>query len=85
MKTLAILALTPGTTALIIIALAVIILYILTCIKIIPQGSAAVLQRFGRYYKTWETGIHFKMPFIDKIEKRVILKELPAPARYYKR
>ena len=75
MKTLAILALTPGTTALIIIALAVIILYILTCIKIIPQGSAAVLQRFGRYYKTWETGIHFKMPFIDKIEKRVILKE----------
>ena len=75
MTTLAILALTPGTTAFIIIALAVIILYILTCVKIIPQGNAAVVQRFGRYYKTWETGIHFKVPFIDKIEKRVIIKE----------
>ena len=75
MTTLAILALTPGTTAFIIIALAVIILYILTCVKIIPQGNAAVVQRFGRYYKTWETGIHFKAPFIDKIEKRVIIKE----------
>ena len=75
MITFAILALKSGTIAFIIIALVVILLYIFTCVKIIPQGSAAVLQRLGRYYKTWETGIHFKVPFLDRIEKMVIIKE----------
>jgi len=69
------LAIDPAVTTFVIIAVAVLFLYIITCVKIIPQGRAAVVQRFGRHYKTWETGIHFKMPFIDRVEKRIILME----------
>ena len=65
----------PALIALIVVGVVALLLYILTCVKIIPQGRAAVVQRFGRYYKTWETGIHFKMPFIDRVEKNIILME----------
>jgi len=75
MKTIALLAINPGVTALLVVVAAIVVLYILTCVKIIPQGRAAVIQRFGRYHTTWETGIHFKMPFIDRVERRVILME----------
>ena len=54
----------------------VIILVILaSCIKIVPQAQAVVLERLGAYKETWNVGIHFKVPFIDKMAKRVILKE----------
>ena len=44
-------------------------------IKIVPQAYAYVVERLGAYQQTWPVGIHFKMPFVDKVAKRVILKE----------
>lgn len=64
----------PGIVGIIIVA--VIILVILaSCIKIVPQAQAVVLERLGAYKETWNVGIHFKVPFIDKMARRVILKE----------
>ena len=59
-----------------IIVIAVIVLVILAlCIKIVPQAQAVVLERLGAYKETWNVGIHFKVPFIDKMARRVVLKE----------
>ncbi len=44
-------------------------------IKIVPQATAFVVERLGAYKCTWETGLHFKVPFIDRVAKRVTLKE----------
>nr|MBQ8252325.1 SPFH/Band 7/PHB domain protein [Lachnospiraceae bacterium] len=58
------------------IILLVIIIWILTsCIKIVPQAQAFVVERLGAYQGTWGVGLHFKVPFIDKIAKKVVLKE----------
>ncbi|WP_408605713.1 SPFH domain-containing protein [Anaerobium acetethylicum] len=46
-----------------------------SCIKIVPQANAIVLERLGGYQATWGVGLHFKVPFIDRVAKRVILKE----------
>ncbi|MCI9487879.1 MAG: SPFH/Band 7/PHB domain protein [Lachnospiraceae bacterium] len=56
--------------------LAVIVLMILaSCIKIVPQAKAVVLERLGGYRTTWSVGLHVKAPFIDRVAKRVNLKE----------
>ena len=57
-----------------VIALAVIII-IARNIKIVPQAHAFVIERLGAYHQTWGTGLHLKVPFIDRISKRVSLKE----------
>lgn len=58
------------------IALVLIIIFILaSCIKIVPQAHAYVLERLGAFQGTWSVGLHLKVPFIDKIAKKVILKE----------
>lgn len=54
---------------------AILFVIIISNIKIVPQARACVIERLGRYYTTWETGIHFKMPFIDRIAKNVVLME----------
>ena len=46
-----------------------------SCIKIVPQAQAVVVERLGGYLTTWSVGIHFKVPFIDRMAKRVALKE----------
>ena len=46
-----------------------------SCIKIVPQAQAYVVERLGAYQGTWSVGLHFKTPFIDKIAKKVVLKE----------
>ena len=46
-----------------------------SCIKIVPQANAMVVERLGVYLGTWNVGLHIKVPFIDRIAKRVILKE----------
>ena len=46
-----------------------------SCIRIVPQAQAMVVERLGAYLDTWGVGIHFKVPFIDRVAKRVILKE----------
>ena len=58
----------------IILILLVLILFA-SCIKIVPQAQAYVLERLGGYQATWDVGIHLKWPIIDKIAKRVVLKE----------
>ncbi|SFQ19669.1 Regulator of protease activity HflC, stomatin/prohibitin superfamily [Lachnospiraceae bacterium XBB1006] len=56
--------------------LAVVLLTILaSCIKIVPQAHAYVVERLGGYQATWGVGLHFKVPIIDRIARRVILKE----------
>ena len=58
------------------VAIAVIILIGLSsCVKIVPQASAFVIERLGGYQDTWSVGLHIKMPFIDRVAKRVLLKE----------
>ncbi|WP_312693531.1 SPFH domain-containing protein [Caproiciproducens sp.] len=62
--------------AVFLIALAVVILVILISnIKVVPQAHVFVVERLGAYNSTWSTGLHFKIPFIDKISKKVSLKE----------
>ena len=54
----------------------VLVLWILaSCICIVPQAYAVVLERLGAYKATWSTGIHFKVPFIERVARRVNLKE----------
>ena len=60
----------------VLITLAVIVLLIcISCIKIVPQAHAFVIERLGVYCATWKTGLHFKLPFVDKIAKKVVLME----------
>ncbi len=53
----------------------VVIAIIISNIKVVPQANAYVLERLGAYCATWGTGLHFKIPFIDRISKKVSLKE----------
>lgn len=58
------------------VAIGVILLIVLSsCVKIVPQASAFVIERLGGYQDTWSVGLHVKAPFIDRVAKRVILKE----------
>ena len=60
----------------IVVALIVIVLIILvSCIKIVPQAQAYVIERLGAYQGTWGVGFHVKLPIIDKVARRVNLKE----------
>ncbi len=73
-----------GGTLFGIIIIALIIWLIVTNIRIVPQANAFVIERLGAYNCTWEVGIHFKIPLIDKVAKKVSLKEnvidfLPQP------
>ena len=54
---------------------AIILAVIVTNFRIVPQASVFVVERMGVYYSTWTAGIHFKMPFLDRIAKKVSLKE----------
>ncbi len=62
-----------------IIALVVVLIVVLwilvRCIRVVPQAHAMVIERLGGYLTTWSVGLHFKVPFIDRIAKRVNLKE----------
>ena len=51
------------------------IIFAASCIKVVPQAQAYILERLGGYQATWDVGIHWKWPVIDKVAKRVILKE----------
>ena len=60
----------------IVIALvAIAIIVLISCIKIVPQGSAFVVERLGAYNTTWSTGMHFKLPFIETISRKLTLME----------
>lgn len=53
----------------------VVIVILSSCIKIVPQAQALVVERLGAYLDTWTVGVHFKMPFLDRVARRVNLKE----------
>ncbi|MFR8003680.1 MAG: SPFH domain-containing protein [Hydrogeniiclostridium sp.] len=58
------------------LALLVVVIIVLICnIKVVPQAHAYVVERLGAYHSTWGTGLHFKIPFIDKISKKISMKE----------
>ena len=51
------------------------IILLASCIKIVPQAHAYVVERLGAYQGTWSVGLHFKTPIIDRVARRVVLKE----------
>ena len=59
-----------------IILLIIVIIIVVPCIKIVPQSKVYVIERIGSYYTTWHNGLHFKIPFIDRIANVVLLKEM---------
>lgn len=64
-----------GPIVAIIILIIVLLIILISCITIVPQANAYVLERLGAYIDTWHVGVHFKMPFVDKVARRVSLKE----------
>ena len=58
-----------------IIVVAVILLVILANLKIVPQATEYVVEFLGKYKTTWTAGVHVKVPFLERIAKRVTLKE----------
>ena len=62
-------------TFLIAVLVSVVIILIVTNIRIIPQSSAAVIERLGAYHSTWQVGLHVKFPVIDRVANRISLKE----------
>lgn len=65
----------PGGYVLLIGLIIFILLIIASCVKVVPQSYAIIIERLGAYVATWDVGIHFKLPLIDKVVKRVALKE----------
>ena len=60
---------------LVIVLIIILLLILASCLKIVPQAHAYVIERLGAYQGTWSVGFHIKMPIIDKVAKKVILKE----------
>ena len=58
-----------------IVVLVLVVLFIIPNIKIVPQAKSYVVERLGSYLTTWANGIHFKLPFIDRVSNKVTLKE----------
>ena len=56
--------------------LILVVVLVLPNIKIVPQAKAYVLERLGSYHQTWQNGLHFKLPFIDRVSNTVSLKEI---------
>ena len=57
------------------ILLAIIICVVISCVKVVRQAQALVIERLGAYQATWGTGLHFKIPIFDRVARRVDLKE----------
>lgn len=59
-----------------IVILILVVLFIIPNIKIVPQAKSYVIERLGSYFATWGNGLHFKIPFIDRVSNKVTLKEI---------
>ncbi len=53
----------------------ILIIFAISCIKVVPQATTFIIERLGTYKTTWDTGIHFKVPVIDRVAKKITLKE----------
>ena len=65
---------TPGTIAIIILVVLVLVV-VVSCINIVQQSKAYVVERLGAFHSVWGVGLHFKLPFIERVVKKVSLKE----------
>jgi regulator of protease activity HflC (stomatin/prohibitin superfamily) len=65
----------PGGMWIFVILIALLLMVVISCIKIVPQAQAYVVERLGAFQGTWSVGFHLKVPFIDKIARKVNLKE----------
>ena len=65
---------TPGTIAIIILVV-LILAVVVSCIQIVQQSKAYVVERLGAFHSVWGVGMHFKLPFIERVVKKVSLKE----------
>ena len=65
---------TPGTIAIIILVV-LILAVIVSCIQIVQQSKAYVVERLGAFHSVWGVGLHFRLPFIERVVKKVSLKE----------
>ena len=64
-----------GGGVVLLVGIVLVLRVLASCIRIVPQAYAVVLERLGAYKATWSTGIHFKVPFIERVARRVNLKE----------
>ena len=64
-----------GAVVVLLVVIVLVLWVLASCIRIVPQAYAVVLERLGAYKATWSTGIHFKVPFIERVARRVNLKE----------
>ena len=64
-----------GGLILLIVLIILAVWILASCVKVVPQAYAIVLERLGAYKATWGTGIHFKVPFIERVARRVNVKE----------
>ena len=58
-----------------VIVVIILIIFFASCLKVVPQAEAYIIERFGAYQQTWSVGLHLKWPFIERIALRVLLKE----------
>ena len=65
----------PEAFLIIIVIIIAALILLASCVKIVPQANAMVIERLGVYLDTWQVGMHFKVPFIDRVAKRILLKE----------
>ena len=59
-----------------IILLILVLVFVIPCVKIVPQAKSYVVERLGSYFETWSNGLHFKLPFVDRVSNMVTLKEI---------
>lgn len=64
----------PGTIAIIVLVV-IILVVIVSCINVVQQSKAYVVERLGAFHSVWGVGLHFKLPFIERVVKKVSLKE----------
>lgn len=58
------------------VILVLVLVIVIPSVKIVPQARVYVIERLGSYYKTWHNGLHFKIPFVDRVSNDVTLKEI---------
>ena len=64
----------PGTIAIIVLVI-IILVVIVSCINVVQQSKAYVVERLGAFHSVWDVGLHFKLPFIERVVKKISLKE----------
>lgn len=65
----------PGAIIAIVLVILIVLILVISGIKVVPQAKAYVVERFGAYYETWQTGLHFRIPIVERVAKIVSLKE----------